>query len=69
MTQTKAPPSGDGAPDTLVTSESAIKRAVKDELAEYFASPRASGLRLAEFEAAYIAAGIVARLSEPSEAS
>jgi hypothetical protein len=51
---------GDGAP---VKDAALIRRAVKDELADYFANPRGCGIALSESEGSYIASGILARLS------
>jgi hypothetical protein len=53
-----------GAPeDTLTVTYSALRAAVKDELRDFFANPRVSGIELAEWEARYIASGIVLRLT------
>ena len=45
------PESGAGAPEAIEPTRSAIRQAGKDELAEYFANPRVSGIALAELEA------------------
>lgn len=52
-----------GAPEIRV-SRSALVEAVKAELTDYFANPRASGIALAEWEARYIASGIRVRLQD-----
>ena len=58
------PESGAGAPEAIEPTRSAIRQAGKDELAEYFANPRVSGIALAEWEARYIASGNLARLTD-----
>jgi hypothetical protein len=52
-----------GAPDLLMVSAPTLRKAVIAELREFFANPRVSGIALAEWEAKYIASGIVLRLS------
>jgi hypothetical protein len=51
---------GVGAP---VNDAALIRRAVKEELVEYFANPHGCGIALSQSERSYIASGILARLS------
>ena len=60
-------PSGSaGAPASMPREE--FRAAIETELLDYF-NNRGGGIRLAEFEARYIASGILARLSHRQMAS